>query len=34
VIYGMLLVIFIIFLPQGLLGSVLARFRAAPARAG
>ncbi len=31
-VYGMLLVLFIIFLPQGLLGSVLARL--APARAG
>jgi branched-chain amino acid transport system permease protein len=30
-VYGTLLVLFIIFLPQGLLGSVLARF--APARA-
>ena len=34
VIYGTLLVVFIIFLPQGLLGSALARFRAlTPARA-
>ena len=34
VIYGTLLVLFIIFLPQGLLGSVLARFRPAAVRAG
>ena len=34
VIYGTLLVVFIIFLPQGLVGSILARFRGlAPARA-
>jgi ABC-type branched-subunit amino acid transport system permease subunit len=28
VVYGTLLVVFIIFLPQGLLGSLLARLRA------
>ncbi len=33
VVYGTLLVIFIIFLPQGLLGSVLARLRPSAARA-
>jgi hypothetical protein len=34
VIYGTLLVLFIIFLPQGLLGSLIARFRPAPVRGG
>ena len=34
VIYGTLLIVFIIFLPQGLLGSALARFRSVPTRAG
>jgi branched-chain amino acid transport system permease protein len=32
VVYGTLLVLFIIFLPQGLLGSVVARLRPAPLR--
>ena len=34
IIYGTLLVVFIIFLPQGLLGSLLARLAPSPTRAG
>jgi len=34
VVYGTLLVVFIIFLPQGLLGSLLARLMLTPARSG
>ena len=32
-IYGLLLVVFIIFLPQGILGSIMGAFRRAPAKA-